>query len=52
MSHRESLKSILDGQRPRTLCQFEWGYWTETVQRWRSEGMPADKEPWEAAGIT
>jgi len=52
MSHRESLKAILDGGRPPTLCQFEWGYWPETVRRWRSEGMPADQEPWEAAGIT
>ncbi len=52
MSHRESLRAILNGERPPTLCQFEWGYWPETVQRWRSEGMPADKEPWEAAGIT
>jgi len=52
MTHRESLKQILNGGRPETLCQFEWGYWSETVERWRREGMPADRQPWEAAGIT
>jgi hypothetical protein len=52
VNNRESLKAILEGRRPRELCQFEWGYWPETIQRWRREGMPARKEPWEAAGIT
>ncbi len=52
MNHRESLKEILNGGHPQTVCQFEWGYWPETIERWRTEGMPANKEPWEAAEIT
>jgi len=52
MNQRAALRAILHGERPEELCQFEWGYWWETIARWRAEGMPADQEPWEAAGIT
>lgn len=52
VNNRDSFAQILNGGRPRELCQFEWGYWPETVERWKREGMPADKQPWEAAGIT
>lgn len=52
MTQREALKAVLHGQRPAIIPQFEWGYWPETIARWREEGMPTDKEPWEATGIT
>src|SRR5450759_1143225 len=47
----DSLKATLRFERPERICQFEWGYWPETLARWRREGMPAG-EPWDAAGIT
>jgi uroporphyrinogen decarboxylase len=47
----ESLRATLHFERPERICQFEWGYWPETLARWRAEGMPAG-EPWDAAGIT
>jgi hypothetical protein len=52
VDHRQSLKEILAGGHPAELCQFEWGYWPETICRWRAEGMPVGLEPWDAAGIT
>ena len=48
---RESLRAILNFERHPDLCQFEWGYWPETIARWKSEGMAADL-PWEALPIT
>jgi uroporphyrinogen decarboxylase len=51
MSQRDSLREILHFGNPAEVCQFEWGYWPETVERWRSEGLPADQEPWEAVNI-
>lgn len=47
----DSLRQTLQFDRPGAICQFEWGYWRETLQRWRSEGMPP-AEPWDATGIT
>ncbi len=47
----DSLRAMLRFERPSSLCHFEWGYWPETLARWRSEGMPAG-EPWDAVGIT
>jgi hypothetical protein len=52
MTQRESLRQILSGGRPESLCQFEWGYWPETLDRWHAEGLPEGREPWEEAGIT
>jgi uroporphyrinogen decarboxylase len=45
------LRATLQYGRPEQICQFEWGYWPETIARWQQEGMPGDK-PWEATGIT
>ncbi|MFH1570908.1 MAG: hypothetical protein ABIL09_23140 [Gemmatimonadota bacterium] len=50
MDYRSSLRATLHFERPERICQFEWGYWPETVARWRDEGMTGD--PWDAAGIT
>lgn len=52
MDFRASVKAILDFEKPHEICQFEWGYWPETIARWHREGLPRDKEPWEVVGIT
>jgi hypothetical protein len=49
---RESLREVLEFGRPEEICHFEWGYWPETLQRWRQEGLPEGLEPWDAVGIT
>ncbi len=45
------LAATLNFERPEGICQFEWGYWPETEERWKREGM-AGQCPWEAVGIT
>lgn len=52
IDQRAAVKAVLQGEFPEQIPQFEWGYWPETVERWRNEGMPADKEPWEVCDIT
>jgi len=52
MTQRDALKEILHFGKPAEVCQFEWGYWPQTLERWRKEGLPADQQPWEAVGIT
>jgi len=51
MTPRESFHAMMAGERPDTLCQFEWGYWPETVDRWRQEGLREGVEPWDDCGI-
>ena len=51
MDHRASLQAILNFERPERICQFEWGYWRETIERWSGEGMPGSM-PWDALPIT
>lgn len=51
MTQRESFHAMMAFERPPLLCQFEPGYWPETVERWRTEGLPAGVEPWEDCGI-
>ncbi len=51
MTQREAFHAIMAGERPPILCQFEWGYWPETVVRWRQEGLPKGVEPWDDCGI-
>jgi uroporphyrinogen decarboxylase len=41
----------MDLQRPELLCQFEPGYWPETIARWHTEGLPDGVEPWDDCGI-
>ncbi len=43
---------MMSFEKPDELCQFEWGYWPETVDRWRNEGLPQGVEPWDDCGIT
>lgn len=51
MNFRESLQALLRFERPSQVCQFEWGYWPETIDRWKHEGMRG-QNPWEAANVT
>jgi uroporphyrinogen decarboxylase len=50
MDFRASLRATLEFQKPAEICQFEWGYWPETLQRWSHEGLVG--APWEALPIT
>lgn len=52
MSFKESFYSMMNFEKPDLPVQFEWGYWDETIKRWRKEGLPANREPWEDVGIT
>lgn len=52
MNYRESFRAMMDFERPDRLCQFEWGYWPETVERWKKEGLPEKEDPWAHCHIT
>lgn len=42
MNTRERFQRILDFERPDRLPVIEWAtWWSETLERWRSEGLPA-----------
>ena len=51
MTQREAFHAMMSFERPEKLCQFEPGYWGETVERWRTEGLPPGVEPWDDCGI-
>lgn len=51
MNHREALAAQLKFEKPSLPCQFEWGYWPETITRWQQEGMPGNN-PWDTLDIT
>jgi len=51
MNHREAFRAMMNFEKPEHLCQFEGGYWSETIERWRNEGLPAGVEPWDDCGI-
>ncbi len=50
MNFNASFQATLNFERPAEICQFEWGYWPETLDRWHAEGLAG--EPWEALPIT
>jgi uroporphyrinogen decarboxylase len=52
VNQREAFHAMMNFERPETLCQFEWGYWNETLERWRHEGLPDGVQPWDDCGIT
>jgi uroporphyrinogen decarboxylase len=52
LTQRDAFHAMMEFERPATLCQFEWGYWPEAIERWRGEGLPEGAEPWEDCGIT
>jgi len=51
MTQREAFHAMMNFERPEMLCQFEPGYWWETIARWRTEGLPEGVEPWDDCGI-
>ena len=52
MTFKESFHTLMNFEKPDLLVQFEWGYWDETIERWRKEGLLQDKQPWEHLNIT
>ena len=52
MTQREAFQATMNFEKAERLCQFEWGYWEETLGRWREEGLPEGAEPWDDCGIT
>jgi len=52
MNQRESFRAMMNFERPDDLCQFEWGYWPEVIERWREEGLPDGVDPWTDCGIS
>ena len=43
MTSRERVDAVLSFQKPDRLPMIEWApYWDKTVDRWHSEGLPAD----------
>lgn len=51
MNHREAFRAMMNFEKPESLCQFEGGYWPETIERWHGEGLPEGVQPWEDCGI-
>ncbi len=44
MTHRERFNRVMHFQDVDRIPNEEFGYWAETLERWRSEGMPADAD--------
>ena len=45
MNHVERFRAVMDFQPFDRMPRIEWaGYWDQTVQRWRAEGLPAELE--------
>lgn len=44
MTHRERFNRVMHFKKPDRIPNEEFGYWSETLERWRSEGMPADAD--------
>lgn len=42
MSPRERFFAIMDFQKYDRIIDCEFGYWNDTLKRWRTEGMPAE----------
>ncbi len=44
MTHRERFNRVMHFQPVDRIPNEEFGYWGETLERWRSEGMPANAD--------
>lgn len=44
MTHRERFNRVMHFQEVDRIPNEEFGYWGETLERWRGEGMPADAD--------
>lgn len=47
MTSRERIRTTLTRREPDRVPRCEQSYWPDTLDRWRSEGMPEDKSPHE-----
>ncbi len=50
MTPRERVQAVLSGGVPDRVPVYD-GYWWQTIERWRREGMPADISPAELFGF-
>lgn len=51
-SSRQGFLDTCAGVRPAEPFLWESGFWAGAVDRWRSEGMPADADPFEYLGLS
>lgn len=43
MNHRERFLDVISFKEVDRVCDYEFGYWTETIDRWHREGLPMEK---------
>jgi len=43
LNHRERFHRIFQFKEVDRVCDYEFGYWTETIDRWHREGLPLEK---------
>lgn len=41
MTSRDRIAAVLSFEKPRPMPIMDMGYWNETMERWRAEGLPA-----------
>ena len=51
MTSRQRLQAVLSRQIPDRVPLVDISFWPETLERWRSEGLPADTSPDEYFGL-
>ena len=42
MNHRERFHRIFEFKEIDRICDYEFGYWDETIDRWHREGLPSN----------
>jgi hypothetical protein len=43
LNHRERFLNVFRFKDVDRVCDYEFGYWTETIDRWHREGLPLEK---------
>lgn len=51
MSPRDRFFATMDFKKPDRIIDCEFGYWADTLKRWRTEGMPAEVDSMEKADV-
>ena len=53
LNFRESFNAMMKFEDPDLLVQFEHGYWSETIERWKKEGLPENEQTqsWATLGL-
>jgi len=44
LNHRERFLDVISFKEVDRICDYEFGYWTETIDRWHREGLPMEKK--------